>query len=431
MKSAPKPTPKRKAPRAVTRDASKPADPSHVAATLDRLTSEFQRALARIGLEGAGSRATARVIQADVAVTHRLLAGMRATGSASERLRLWPGVEGVQTVAAHLAKAADKPANSGPLYLAVEAYARLIREGGGTHARLIRWVRAAETATGKTPSDLNEQLTSRRALTTGASQTLGYGVQTCSFISFVRPIPGRPELIEGCSAWGLLGLRSHGANVCITSQNTQLRQKASQLATEVRWRPLGTPVDGRDGLLTEFSTHPAPITAAEDNDGYIRQMIDPESVRRGAQVDVVLARHWSPDNNPQFLNGPAVWSQIVRMRHPAQRMVMDVYMHRSLLGSVPPSIGAYVWHPALSDDPRKQWHDRLPGSPRIEVLPQDQPPSSNAWDAQPLLTSRLLQLVEWDRSEFVGYRCDERFPLWSAAYYMTFDLAKAPTKPNA
>lgn len=406
--------------------ALKPADPAHVAATLDRLASEIQRALARIGLEGAGPRALSRAINADVAVTHRVLSGMRSSGSATERLRQWPGAEGVQTVAAQLTKAAGKPTLSGPLQLAVEAYARLIRDSGGTHARLVRSVRAAESADGGgATSDPGEQVAARRVLTTGASQTLGYGVQLCTFVCFIRPIPGRPELVEGCSAWGLLGLRSHGASVCITSQNTQLRSKAGELASEVRWKPLGTPLDGRDGLLTQFCTQPTPIAAADDGDGYIRQMIDPESVRRGTPVDIVLARHWSPDNNPQYLNGPAVWSQIVRMRHPAQRLLLDVYMHRSLLGSMPPSIGAYVWHPALSDDPRRQWHDRLPGSPRIEVLPPDQPPSSSAWERQPALTSRLVELMDWDRSEFVGFRCDERFPLWSSAYYMTFELGKA------
>ncbi|MFT3686900.1 MAG: hypothetical protein QM783_18595 [Phycisphaerales bacterium] len=402
-------------------------EPAAVASTLDRLASEMRRAVARIGLEGEGPRALARAIDADVALSHRVLAGIRATGSASERLKQWPGAEGVQAVATKLAAAAGKPALTGPLQLAVDAYARLIRTSGGTHSKLVRAVRDAESAAGTNPSataSATEQTTSRRALSQAAAQALGYNVQLCTFVTFIRPMPGRPELLEGCSAWGMIDIKSQDAAVCITSQNTQLRDNAASLVQEVQWRPLGEPLDNRNGLLTEFCTQPTPICASDDGDGYIRQMVDPASLRRGSSVDVVLARHWSPDNNPQYLKGSPVWSQIVRMRHPAQRLLFDVYLHKSLLGSTPPTIGAYFWHPALGDDPRRQWHDRLPGSPRIELLPSDQAPTSPAWASQPALTSRLLELAAWPRHEFAGFRCDERFPLWSSAYYMTFELGR-------
>ena len=420
MPTRPQTTTKRPPPRAAV-------DPALVASTLDRLASEMHRAIARIGLEGEGSRALARAIDADVALSHRVLAGIRATGTAAERLKKWPGAEGVHAVAAKLSRSAGKNALSGPLLLAVDAYARLIRTSGGTHSKLVRSVRNAEAGEPSAQAiSAAEQAAARRPLTQAAAQTLGYDVQLCTFVTFVRPIPGRPELLEGCSAWGLIDLKPHASAVCITSQNTQLRDNAGKLVQEVQWRPLGKPLDGRDGLLTEFSTQPSPVCATDDGDGYIRQMVDPESLRRGSPVDVVLARHWSPDNNPQYLKGAPVWSQIVRMRHPAQRLLFDVYLHRSLLGSTPPTIAAYFWHPALGDDPRRQWHDRLPGSPRIEILPSHQPPTSPAWHRQPALTDRLIELAGWPKQEFVGFRCDERFPLWSSAYYMTFELGARP-----
>lgn len=411
-------------------------DLQEVEVILDRLASETRRAVARLGQDGAGARSLARVIDADVALCHRVLAGTRAHGSLTERLIAWPGASGVRTIATKLCIAAGKDQLGGPLRLAVDAYAELV-QSAGTQAKLVRAVRASESGGGERATvNAAEQLAARRTLTRGASQTMGYSVQLCTFVSFMRPIPGSPELLEGCSAWGLLGVQSHGSRIHITSQNTQMRGNAGNLAQEVGWRSLGTPVDSRDGLLTEFSSNPVPITASDDGDGYRRQMIEPEWLRSNGSADVVLARHWSPDNNPQYvapLHGEApVWSQIVRVRHPAQRLIFDVYLHRSMLGNAPPVISAYFWHPALTNDPRRQWHDRLPGSPRIEILPlSPQEPTTDAWDRQPELTSRLRELVGWSSDEFIGFRCDERFPLWSAAYYMTFELAHIRSqRPN-
>jgi hypothetical protein len=435
-RAAPSPKPPARRPKASARGPKSP-DRTPVAPdvlrdaerTLDRLAGEVAQCIARLqGVDG--PRALARAVNADVSLCQRVLTGVRARGRPSERLAVWPGAAGVELFSERLQRALGG-VGTGSLALAVTAYAALIRSLATSHARAVRALRSMELAdakhngvSGAVPAG-SEGMEARKKLTRAVTELLGYSIDAATFVCAVRPLPDRAELIEGCSAVAITGLRSQGTRVCITSQNTQLRQVAGDLASETKWTPLGEPLTpgGRDGLLADFSSRPVPLTAMDEGDGVIRQVVEPHASSLAASgVDIVLARHWSPDNNPQFTSTPS-WSQILRVRHPARRMVMDVYLHRSMLTPLPPTVGAYYWHPALASDPRKQWNDRFPGIPGVSVLQAGMPAPTPAWSRQGELTSKLFELSGWVPSDFIGFRCDEPFPIWGAAYYMTFDLS--------
>lgn len=389
---------------------------------LDRLGAEFSAALDKIDASGKGPRMLARVLDADVVLCHRLLAGIRHKGPAADRVAAWPGEAGLRALAQRCSAVAGVP--FAPLARAVDEYARFIELAGGSHARLVRHTRSLQGSGTSSDDSPNTARTARRSLVRAAGDLLGYDAELITHISITRPIPTQPELIEGCSTFGMIGLSAHGGRICVTSSNVQLRQTADAVAGEVRWTPLGKPVDGRDGLLTDFCSAPNLLTASEGNDGYIRQMVDLDVLRDQGKADIVLARSWRPDTNPQYTPDPK-WSNILRMRHPAKRMLFDVYMHRSMLSGSPPEVGAYVWHPSLRDDPRSQWQDRFPVTCPVQVLPSSSPAVSESWTRQAELTEHLFELMGWHRSEYVGFRCEDVSPVWSAAYYMTFDVRRA------
>jgi hypothetical protein len=237
-------------------------------------------------------------------------------------------------------------------------------------------------------------------------------------------MPERGDLIEGASVRGFHGLRTQGRRICLTTQATQLRRDATDLAGEVRFAPLGDSLGGAEGTVGEFSTKPIPMTSVVSEDGVLRQVIDPTVVPPGTPVDVVLGRRYSGDLNPQH-TPDLTWSQILRIRHPSERMVFDTFVHRSMIGHAVPAVGAYYWHPTLPSDPRANWQDRLPGSPRIEILSGPLDAGSPAWSGHGGLVKWLFRTIGWPAEEFVGFRCDERFPIWGAAYYITFDLKSA------
>lgn len=402
---------------------------TRIEAMLERMASEFGGALAKLDGAGSGPRVLARQLGADPVLCHRLLAGIRSRGSVAERLAAWPGVAGLRALVERMRENSNtRMIRIEVLERAVDEYARLVDAAGGSQARLVRDVRSLQVSGCEASSTSASTRTARRSLYRAAGEILGYEARLVTHISAIRPIPGQPELIEGASVFGLLGLFTQGGRICVTSSNVQMRNAAGNVAGEVRWTPLGKPVDGRDGLLPEFCSSPSLLTATDDDDGYIRQMVDMAELHTHGRVDLVLGRRWSPDVNPQYTPSP-IWSHVLRMRHPSSHMLFDAYVHKSMLGA-PPEIGAYLWHPGLKSDPRAQWHDRFPVTPAVQVIPPAPTAAlSESWDRQGELTDRLFELVGWDRREFAGFRCDDRSPIWSAAYYMTFDL-KRPAIAN-
>lgn len=406
---------------------------SEVEAVLDRLSSELARSIGHLRSEVDGPRGLARVIGADVTLCQKVLAGMKARGTASARLSQWPGAVGVRTFTQQLLSVLGHKEWAGTAALAVDSYARMIRSLATTQAKAVRVLRAAEARSQGASTDqsglagLQER---RRDHTRTASAMLGYELDATVFISAMRPMPTSSGKIEGCSASGMLGLRTHGQRVCVAVQNSQSRQDAGTVADEVIMMPLGTPhtKGGRDGLLSEFCTQPVPLCAVEESDGKILQVVEPSTQGpAGAGVDLVLARRWANRESPCTTPNP-VWSQVLSIRHPSRKLLMDVYMHRSLLGNVPPTIGAYYWHPSLPSDPRRHWQDRLPTRPVVSILDPAAPDTNSVWQRQRELSERLFELVGWSRADFVGFRCEEPFPIWGAAYHFTFDLEERTSR---
>ncbi len=392
-------------------------------AMVDRLSTEFAAALASIGASGQGPRALSRTLGSDVVLCHRLLAGIRSKGTVADRIAKWPGEAGMRMLVQRIRLASPDKPRIESLAQAVEEFSQVVSQSGGSRSQLVRRIKALQgpRAAGVSAGDISAK-SARRNLNRAAGEVLGYDVALITHISVVRPIPDQPALIEGCSAFGLIGIESQGSSICVASHNVQMRGSASTVATEARWRPLGRPVNDRDGLLEELCSSHSVLVESSSSDGFIRQMVDLDLLSAMGSADVVLARAWRPDVNPQHTNDP-IWSHVLRMRHPAKRMLFDGYLHRSMLDGRPPEAGAYVWHPSLKDDPRSQWHDRFPVACPVQVLPSaPAPASSESWDKQAELTDRLFDLAGWDRSEFVGFRCDDPAPVWSAAYYMTFNL---------
>lgn len=390
-------------------------------AMLNRLGAEFGAALSHLGAEGQGPRALSRTLGSDVVLCHRLLAGIRSTGAAAERIAKWPGEQGLKMLLQRIRAVSKDRNHADSIALALEEFSRMVALAGGSRSRLVRRMKSLQSSE---TAGLNVNEASARAscrtLNRAAGEVLGYDVELVTHITAVRPIPGQPELIEGCSAFGLIGIETQGRGICVASKNVQMRGVAGSVAPEVRWKPLGHPVSERDGLLVEFCSSPSILVACDDGDGHMRQMVDLDFLCEHGNADVVLARQWSPDVNPQFTRTPR-WSHVLRMRHPARKVLFDGYVHRSMLDGSPPEVGAYVWHPTLPDDPRGQWHDRFPVGCPIRVLSATSA-LSGSWERQAALTDHLFELAGWNRSEFVGFRCEEHAPVWSAAYYMTFDL---------
>lgn len=149
-------------------------------------------------------------------------------------------------------------------------------------------------------------------------------------------------------------------------------------------------------------------------------VIDPSVTNQA--IDLVVSRRTSPVSHPR-LHREKVLAHGARVRIPTKRLVFDSLVHRSIAASSVPGITVNHWHPALLAEPRKCWYERLPGSPTIELLGSaDQARGSSAWGSHARLCTLLLEQLGWAPQDFLVYRVDVEYPIWSAMYVKYFDF---------
>lgn len=403
--------------------------------TLGLLISAFTQGIGQLQGDVQGPRGLARTIGADVAVCHRVLAALKAHGALSERVSKWPGAAGVSLMAEQVGRCLKHPQQHSDveqLAAAAEKYAKLIRDHGGTHSKLVRFVRRLEEQFGTGRHESTQVYdAARREIMRGAADLSGHATDFAPYISVVRPIPGNTEYIEGCGAHGAIGKRCHVPDVCIaTTQELQRSEEHVKHQYTTKWSPLIETPGVLGALLPEFSSKPLPLMYKKEAGNKVHHVIDASAVALGTPLDFVFASKWSPDFNPQYSDEP-VWTSGLRVRSAIKRMTMDVYVHRSMLSDKAPSIGAYFYFPRQEKDPRSLWQDRLPCSPKIELLTSLASARNSSWARHAELTGLLFHVMGWDINEFVGYRFEESAPIWGADYCMVFDVEKHTHKPRA
>ncbi|MDX9911932.1 MAG: hypothetical protein RBS39_08885 [Phycisphaerales bacterium] len=400
-------------------------DWSRVVSVGDRLRGELLGVFEQVPREGAGVSALARTLGVDRSLCHRVLAALRPEHSGEEVLRRMPGVDGLEQVVRAALRMSGRGEASSPALAAVEEFRRLIWDAGGSHAKLSRWVQDASSRSvsvvGEEPGKTNEDARSRRSIMEGASRILGYSVDAVTMVAATRPMPSRPDCVEGGTISALAGLRSRAARVVVVSRAVQLRPGAQDMTTGVSSRPLGERIDEGEGLIRSLSTQPLPLAACEDEDGTLRQVVE-ANTGGAAGVDVVTARQWSGMPHPAH-DQERFWAQSCSVQRPARRLVFDVYMHRSMAMVSLPSITPMLWRPNLRGNPLKHWDRRVGSPPTLELLGKGiANAASPAWERHAEMTRELFTQLAWNPDDFVGYRCDVDYPVWSAAYIMVFEF---------
>jgi len=66
----------------------------------------------------------------------------------------------------------------------------------------------------------------------------------------------------------------------------------------------------------------------------------------------------------------------------------------------------------------------MPNSPRLAVLGSGRRAAAcEAYPRQTELVGHVLDSQNWRDDDFVGFRCEQSFPLWRIGYCMQFDFA--------
>ncbi|MFT3683966.1 MAG: hypothetical protein QM783_03390 [Phycisphaerales bacterium] len=187
-------------------------------------------------------------------------------------------------------------------------------------------------------------------------------------------------------------------------------------------------------ILSAFSTSPLPTITNKSRTGATHQVIDPsafaidgESGFEPRPIDVVTALracHLMYDPKTGMPTLDAVWSLV---NGPSARLILDVYLHADMERNFRPSIDALLWSPDLNAPAAERWTIRLPNQPRLQLLGRGlSHAGSELHPRHAEVSNAFFGHIGWDAEDFVGFRCEVRYPVWRAGYCMGFEYLGQP-----
>ncbi len=349
---------------------------------------------------------------------------------ALDTLARLPGVKGLEQM---LEAMADKGLPQRDTQLAaagVAQFDRFIRDHAGSHAKLI--ARIETPGTDDEGVGIGSERT-RQALFEAATAVTGRSAAATISLYAFRPAPTDADTLQRATITGLYrSLVMPGGMPSVIAAGDTLHWADDEQRT-LRL-PDASVAAGTSpaALLPEFTTQPLPTISSRGQAGNLIQVIDPADLEGPRTIDVftlALADHPMRHPDTGALTLDEVWSL---SNCASEHLVFDVYLHRDLERLVRPAIDAQLWYPNLSAPGGDRWVTRYPGPPRLELLGTglDRAPS-NAWPRHHELTAVMFDRLGWPPTDFVGFRCEVRYPIWRAGYCMAFDAASTSNSDDS
>lgn len=388
----------------------------------DRLQAEFQTLLETLPQRLHQPYNLAREYGLDKSICQRIIAGVRVEKSPSRKevIEKMPGVEGLRGFVRTIWERSSKAESSAAAMAAVDEFQELIRQIGGSHARLKARLNAEFVETLDEISEI-ESLEARKSMFDAAAKVAGCFVDVQANCILSRNVPGTLTLNENAGYIGAIGYRARPGSLPLTRSIWQSDDKrASSLSSSLSPDFLDSP-DDQGSLLPQFCTQPLPSVISRTAGNIAVEMITPSA--SDGPIDVVIARRSAPIDHPSERKDKHLL-RFVRIKTPAKRLIFDVYMHRSLVSAAAfPTIGSYMWHPNITSNFSQAWQEKIPGEPRLELLgPGTSKARTDAWHRHGEVTQYVFDRLRWPAGEFVGFRSDIAYPVWGAFYVMCFDF---------
>lgn len=349
-----------------------------------------------------------------------------------EILRHLPGIKGLEQVLDAMAAHNYDRASIDAARVAVGQFERLIHDHGGSQTRLSEKIAAAETGLNAEDEDAAERrrIEHRRTLFEGAVATLGQRSLLRTNVMVFRPTPGSDNKMDQAMLRGIFGyqarpdappyvLRTFGKN------------------DDVVGTPIGevayTTLDGKEArglmggtVLEDFTSKPIPLVTARGSGRESLLTIDPDRSASGTPQDIAIAHEMIGEWLLPVYDNPPTHEVSSYIRGPSAALILDVFLHRSMAARCLPSLKVYQSSPGIFDSLSDHWYDQLPHPPRLQLLgsdPQNLPSRLHPRHAD--LTRTFFERLKWNLGEFVGYRCEVEYPLWSGFYCIIFDYGAA------
>jgi hypothetical protein len=339
-----------------------------------------------------------------------------------------PGVEGLRRFVSALAARETGTrwnAKFASVRAAIDRFETFLDEIGGSQRRLRERLDAGRVESHAELPELDlpaDDLKVRANLFMAGATITGRSAAASVMMCVLRIDPNNPQQTQSARAHGIIGLSCRPHAVPLETGHTPMRiaQHPASGPETFSHEPLSG--DAPDLLLTKFCSEPLPRITSQQSGARTVNVIDyPE---HSGQSDLVTAyRNAGAERHPATLR-PAI-GELWFLQHVAsRRLVFDAYLHRDLARQCIPSLGLHLWTPDVSQHASARWSTRFPGGPRLEFLePGLRNIGTPAYSRLPELATEMFDKLEWNRDEFIGYRCEVEYPVWRAGYCMSFDFS--------
>lgn len=386
-----------------------------------RLCSELDAFLSQVTRSRRTALGLSRNLNIDRNTCQRALAALANTGEPLRALLRLPGPKGLRQLAEAGGASGTKSRKRQPLLAAIEQFESLIWDLGPSQSKLLLRVKATlepVPAAAVHPLDADK---ARIAHFNASAALTGIDMDVHITVGALRRIPAQPDRFEQVGVTGWVGMRSRGPGLPFSVGTVTLKDRMGEVADVVHVSPIGSRLTENEGLIEAFSSKPLPQVTARSEGGVAIQYVDLRKQTQAKPSDIILARHRAPIEDPRS-SGDPVWSQIARIKYPARRMILDLFLERSIAIGTPWS-ASYLWHPSLTGHPQRHWHERLPGTLRVSVLGVGlSMAKSEIWNRYDAMLAHVFSTVGWPAEEFIGYRCEIDYPIWGATYFLSFDF---------
>lgn len=182
-------------------------------------------------------------------------------------------------------------------------------------------------------------------------------------------------------------------------------------------------------ILENFCSTPLPTISQRDRDGIVSYIVNSSPETMGQTFDLVMCDQLLGVRRQPGTYKLRIDEMFAFINYPCEALIFDVYLHRSLAIKCIPGLDVHVTTPTMSDPLKNdRWVTRLPSSPDLIVLGAGlAKASSKLCPRQAELTAELFRRYGYNPAEFVGFRCEERYPEWRMSYRMFFDYSEKHT----
>lgn len=413
--------------RRTTRTPLAPAELARVRQVARRLKAELDSVLRSLSIRHHSAGQMAQDLKVNRTICHRLLTAIDSAKDEFSLVIALPGVQGLRQCIHAMERRGADASRVSAAEAAVEQFHQLVRDLGGSHSRLSTRLQLSTPTSAAVPSPgapARRRLL-RQQLFESASALMGRRIEARCGLSLLRPNPANARELEYVHVRLFTGIEASPTAIpLVVGTSIVSVESGDEQAMNAFCTLDGAPIGGRaqNAILTAFSSDPLPLVTTRDLSSRLVHVIDPRVAESRRRLDVAIGYRLPALCAVPSRQDVPVLLEALHIREPTDALVFDVYLHADLAAGCRPSIDAYVGRSGGLCDLIDRWYDRLDGSPVLKLL------GAGLANAPTPMAPRFHELAEhvfdrvgWNPAEFVGYRCEEQYPLWGYDYVMAFD----------